>query len=378
VGLTRVDRRDRQMKIAAIGIKGIPACFGGFETVVEELSTGLVERGHQVTVYNRTNNISFKEKYYKGIKLVRLPTLHSKNFSTIFHAFLSTLYVLFTDVDIVHFYTTGTTIFAPLPRLFGMKTVCSVDGFDWKRKKWGRLASLYIRLSEYFASKFTDVLIADAEVIKEYYLERYNTPSAMIRYGAKIEESRNPGWIKRFDLERERYILFVGRLVPENNIHYLIEAFEKVKTEKKLVIVGDDPWLNKYITSLKSTGDPRVIFTGGVYGDGYRELNCNAYLFVLPDEVGGTHPALIEAMAFGNCVLVNDTPANLEVIEDAGLSYRGKEGSRDLTAKLQYLVDNPDIVEGYREKAVRRIEESFQWDQIIEEHEKLYYRLLNR
>ncbi len=365
------------MKIAAIGIKGIPARFGGFETVVEELSAGLVERGHQVTVYNRTNNISYKENYYKGIKLVRLPTLHSKNFSTIFHAFLSTIHVLFTDVDIVHFYTTGTTIFAPLPRLFGMKTVCSVDGFDWKRKKWGRLASLYIRFSEYFAGKFTNVLIADAEVIREYYLERYDTPSAMIRYGAKIEESTNPGWIEKFDLEREKYVLFVGRLVPENNIHYLIEAFEKVKTDMKLVIVGDDPWLNKYIAALKSTRDTRIVFTGGVYGDGYRELNCNAYLFVLPDEVGGTHPALIEAMAFGNCVLVNDTPANLEVIEDAGLSYRGREGSRDLTAKLQYLVDNPDIVKGYREKAVRRIEESFQWDQIIEEHEKLYYRLLN-
>ena len=258
-----------------------------------------------------------------------------------------------------------------------MKTVCSVDGFDWQRKKWGRFASSYIRLSEYLASKFTDILIADAEVIREYYLEKFNTPSVMIRYGADIMESSNPDWIKKFNLEREKYILFVGRLVPENNVHILIEAFEMVKTDLKLVIVGDDPWLRKYIASLKSTKDPRVVFTGGVYGEGYRELNCNAYLFVLPDEVGGTHPALIEAMAFGNCVLVNDTPANLEVIEDAGLSYSGKEGSRDLAAKLQYLVDNADVVKKYRKRAVKRIEESFQWDQIIEQHEKLYYRLLN-
>jgi glycosyltransferase involved in cell wall biosynthesis len=182
--------------------------------------------------------------------------------------------------------------------------------------------------------------------------------------------------LERFGLKEKEYVLFVGRLVPENNVHHLLKAFERVKTSKKLVIVGDDPWERDYIVSLRSTRDPRVIFTGGIYGDGYTQLQQNAYLFVLPDEVGGTHPALVEAMGFGNCVLVNDTPSNLEVIADAGFSYRGSEGDENLVHQLRMLLDEPALVEKYRRRAWQHAREHYRWEDVVRQHALLYQRIL--
>jgi glycosyltransferase involved in cell wall biosynthesis len=182
--------------------------------------------------------------------------------------------------------------------------------------------------------------------------------------------------LQRLGLQPREYVLFVGRLVPENNVHHLIRAFVDIRTEKKLVIVGDDPWEVDYIRSLKATRDDRVVFTGGVYGEGYEQLQKNAFLFVLPDEVGGTHPALVEAMGVGNCVLVNDTAANLEVIGSAGFSYRGDEGYLDLQRQLQSLLDNPVPVEEYRLKARERAYQQYRWEKVVSEHEALYKELL--
>ena len=164
--------------------------------------------------------------------------------------------------------------------------------------------------------------------------------------------------------------------MPENNVHHLIRAFERTKTDKKLVIMGDDPWERDYVRGLKNTQDKRIIFTGGVYGDGYAQLQQNAYLFVLPDEVGGTHPALVEAMGFGNCVLVNDTPSNLEVVAASGFSYRGKDGAEDLRIQLQMLLDNPGLVTQYRGKAQQRAREHYRWEDVVRQHANLYRQLL--
>ena len=180
----------------------------------------------------------------------------------------------------------------------------------------------------------------------------------------------------RFGLNPREYVLFVGRLVPENNIHHLIHAFEQTHTEKKLVIVGSDPWEKEYVRSLKSTQDPRVVFTGGVYDKGYAQLQKNAYLFVLPDEVGGTHPALVEAMGFGNCVLVNDTPSNLEVIGTTGFSYNGKEEAQDLSRQLQMLLNDPKLVAEFRLKAEERARANYRWEVVVRDHLKLYSRVL--
>jgi lipopolysaccharide/colanic/teichoic acid biosynthesis glycosyltransferase/glycosyltransferase involved in cell wall biosynthesis len=365
------------MRIAMIGIKAIPARFGGFETAVDEISRGMVRLRHEVVVYNRSGMSVESGSNYEGVRLVNLPTLKSKNLSTIIHAFLATMHVIFHRVDVVHYFTTGTTLLAPLPRLLGMKIVCSVDGTDWQRGKWGRLARWYLRMSEQLAAWFCDGLIADSQAVLRYYLERYGANSFLVAYGMRESECKGLEWLERFGLKSRDYVLFVGRLVPENNIHHLISAFERTRTDKKLVIVGHDPWEKDYIGRLKATKDPRVVFTGGVYGTGYEQLQGNAYLFVLPDEVGGTHPALVEAMGFGNCVLVNDTESNLEVIGHAGFSYRGAEKDIDLQRQLQILLDSPELVVNYRAAAHERARSNYSWEQVTREHAAVYRRVLN-
>ncbi len=365
------------MRIAMIGIKAIPARSGGFETAVDEISRRLVTLGHDVVVYNRSGMSEHPCAEYEGVRLITLPTLKSKNLSTIAHAFLSTMHLVFHRVDVVHYFIAGTTLFAPIPRLLGMKVVCSVDGTDWQRSKWGTFARWYLRFSERLAVLFCHRLVGDSRDVVRYYREVYNASPSLITYGIRETKSEGVEWLDQFALRPREYVLFVGRLVPENNIHHLIQAFEQTITNKKLVIVGHDPWEKEYVRLLKSTQDPRVIFTGGVYDAGYAQLQRNAYMFVLPDEVGGTHPALVEAMGFGNCVLVNDTPSNLEVIANAGFSYRGIEGSRDLRRQLQRLLDEPTIVEEFRPRAETRARANYSWDSVVREHIKLYTHVLN-
>ena len=364
------------MKIGMIGIKAIPARFGGFETAVDEISRGLVGLGCEVVVYNRSGMSTLRATDYRGVRLVHLPTLKSKNLSTIVHVFLSTIHVLFHPVDVVHYFTTGATLFAPLPRLRGMKVVCSVDGTDWQRGKWGWFARFYLRISERLAVLFCHGLVTDSRDIMRYYKGTYGADSDVIAYGMRDATNYGSDWLERFGLQSREYVLFVGRLVPENNVHQLIRAFENAKTDKKLVIVGDDPWEKDYVRSLRSTQDPRVVFTGGVYGDGYEQLQRNAYLFVLPDEVGGTHPALVEAMGYGNCVLVNDTASNLEVAAAAGFSYRGTEGWPDLRRQLQMLLDDPETVENYRIRAAQRARAHYRWESVVRAHMAFYERIL--
>lgn len=365
------------MRIAMIGIKAIPARFGGFETAVDEISRGLVELGHDVTVYNRAGMSACRGDRYEGVRLVTLPTVKSKNLSTIVHALLSTLHVLVHPVDVVHFFTTGTTLFAPLVRARGIRAVCSVDGTDWQRAKWSAPARWYLRTSERLAALWCNALIADSHEVQRYYADRYAAASSCITYGVREAHYEGTGHLVRFGLEPRGYVLFVGRLVPENNVHHLIHAFEKVSTDKKLVIVGDDPWEKEYVASLKATADPRIVFTGGVYGEGYAELQQNAHLFVLPDEVGGTHPALVEAMGFGNCVLVNDTPSNLEVIGNAGWSYRGADGPVDLQRRMQSLLDSPETISAYRVRARERALMHYRWQDVVAKHAHLYQGLLD-
>lgn len=364
------------MRIAMIGIKSIPARFGGFETAVDYISRGLVKLGHEVVVYNRAGMSTHAGRFYDGVELVTLPTFSSKNLSTICHALLATLHVISQRVDVVHYFTTGATLFAPLPRLMGKKVVCSVDGTDWQRGKWGRFARWYLRLSERLAVLFCHGLISDSREVMSYYKRRYGASSSCIVYGMREYRSEGRDVLQRYGLQGRDYVLFVGRLVPENNVHQLIKAFEKTPTEKQLVIVGDDPWEKEYVRSLKSTRDPRIVFAGGVYGEGYAQLQQNAYIFVLPDEVGGTHPALVEAMGFGNCVLVNDTPSNMEVIADSGFSYCGTEGADALQRQMQMLLDKPALVGEYRRRALKRALEHYRWEDVVRHHALFYQQII--
>lgn len=364
------------MRIAMVGINALPPRYGGFETAVDEISRRLVQLGHEVVVYNRTGLSSYEGEDYHGVKLITLPTIHTKNLSTIVHALFCTIHLLFHRVDVVHYFTTGTTLFAPLPKLAKMKVVCSVDGTDWQRAKWGRFARWYLRLSEKFAAWFCDGLVADSPEVLRYYRGKFGVEPCLSTYGMRERSARGTEALSRFGLEERDYVLFVGRLVPENNAHHLIAAYERIDSSKKLVIVGGDPWGKRYVDSLKSTRDPRIVFTGGVYGEAYEQLQKHAYLFVLPDEVGGTHPALVEAMGFGNCVLVNDTEANREAIGNAGFSYCGSKGAADLQRQLQLLLDQPVLVQEYRKKALSYALANYRWDDVVCQYERLYSRLL--
>ena len=363
------------MRVAMIGIKAIPARFGGFETAVDEISRGLVRLGYNVRVYNRSGMSFISDSSYEGVDLVTLPTVKSKNLSTIVHVFLCTCHVLTHRVDVVHYFTTGATLFAPLLRLLGIKVVCSVDGTDWQRAKWGRFARWYLRFSEKWATLFCHALISDSTEVQNYYQLNFGATSSCIVYGMREHISRQRDVLDRFGLSERDYVLFVGRLVPENNVHLLIRAFEGTVTNRKLIIVGDDPWEKDYIRSLKSTRDGRVVFTGGVYGEGYAQLQQNAYIFVLPDEVGGTHPALVEAMGYGNCVLVNDTPSNQEVIGDSGIAYRGADAEADLQRKMQQLLDAPNLVEQYRIRGRQRAQTCYRWEDVVQRHASVYQQI---
>jgi glycosyltransferase involved in cell wall biosynthesis len=364
------------MKVAMIGTRGIPARYGGFETAAEQVGTRLVRRGHDVVVYNRSGVNPYAGQAYRGVDLVRLPTWNRKHFATIVHSFLSTIHAMRSDVDVVHYYTAGAGALSFIPKLFGKRTVCSVDGLDWNRRKWGRAASAYLKFSERVVSKLVDEVITDTPVMEQYYQQQYGRQTAMIAYGAPTERIEDLQWLQRFGLEPRRYILFVGRLVPEKNAHVLIEAFEALDTDMKLVIVGDDPFGHDYVDSLKERAGARVVFTGYLYGEGCAALQSNAYVFVLPAEVGGTPPVLLEAMGYGNCVLVSDLPSHLETIGDAGVPYDLEQGVDDLREKLLWLIEKPATVEDYRRRAGQRAAARYQWDDVVDAHEELYTRLV--
>ena len=287
------------MKIAILGTRGIPANYGGFETFAEELSSRLVQRGHQVTVYGRTNNVRYQGSVYKGVHLVLLPTIPHKYFDTVAHTFISVCHVLFRDADVALICNSANSIFSFIPRLAGQKTVVNVDGLEWKRGKWNALGKAYLRLSEWLSTFLPTAIVTDARAIQEYYRSRYGKESYFIPYGAEDVRVESTGALDRLGVKPDEYFLYVSRLEPENNALLVVQAFERVRTDKKLLIVGDAPYAHAYISKLKSTTDPRIQFPGAIYGQGYRELQSHAFCYIHATEVGGTHPALIEAMGCG-------------------------------------------------------------------------------
>lgn len=360
------------MKIAILGTRGIPANYGGFETFAEQLSTRLVSRGHEVTVYGRKHYSSGQQRSYNGVSLVILPTIRHKYFDTVIHTFLSILHAVFCRYDIILICNAANSIFAFLPRLFGVPTLVNVDGLERKRKKWNWLGRKYYWVSEWLSTFLPTAIVTDAQVIQDYYATHYHKDSSMIAYGADVERRAAPENLLKFGLKSNQYILYVSRLEPENNAHLVIEAYEQVETDLPLVIVGGAPYAEEYIAHLKSTKDNRVKFLGFVFGSDYRALQQNAYCYVHATEVGGTHPALIEAMGAGNCALVLNTPENLEVMGDAGISYDSVE---DLALQLRRILNEPSIISEYRARAMARVRQRYDWEQITNQYEWLLAKL---
>lgn len=368
------------MKIALMGTRGVPPGYSGFETCVEQLGVRLVERGHAVTVYGRTHHIQHDGDYYRGMRLVKLPTIKNKYLDTIVHSFISSLHALFQGYDVACYFIAGNSPVTWIPRLIGTRTVLNVDGLDWKREKWPQLAKRYIQFAEFLATKLPTMYITDSEVVQSYYFDTYGSKPPYIPYGSDVELLPPGEYMAKYALQPQKYVLFVGRLVPENCAHHIVDAFRNVETDYKLVIVGDAPYAEEYIKSLKAraAGDPRIVFTGYVFGNGYHELGSNAAIFVESSEVGGTHPALTEAMAHGSCVVVNNTPENLETIGAAGLSYDGKLGALSLQGVLQMLLDDPVQVARLQQAARERAQTVYSWEGVTDAYEQLFKSLLPR
>src|SRR5947207_2450133 len=361
------------MRIAILGTRGIPANYGGFETFAEHLSTRLAARGHDVTVYCRAHYVSPRQLEFQGVRLKVLPTIRHKYFDTVVHTFLSALYAAPGRYDVALICNAANAPFASILRLSGTPVAINVDGLEHKRKKWNWIARKYYRMAERMATILPTETVTDAKVIQDYYLARHGAHSTMIAYGAEVERRPDP-LVRRWRVEPNRYVLYVSRLEPENNAHMVIEAFKRVRTAHKLLVVGDAPYAHDYIKDLKNRarGDKRIVFTGFVFGRDYRALQQNAYCYVHATEVGGTHPALLEAMGFGNCVLTLAAPENVEAIGDAGIAYADEH---DLTEKLQRVLRDGSLVHAYRNRAQARVKEFYDWDYVVDQYEKLFAKM---
>ncbi|RMF93255.1 MAG: glycosyltransferase [Candidatus Schekmanbacteria bacterium] len=361
-----------KLKIYITGINGIPARHGGFETCVDNVAIRHAEKGLDVVVYCRRRNIKLKDKYYKGVRLVKLPSLGHKSLETLSHTFLSVIHMFFRRKDIVHIYGVGNAIFILFLKLIGTKVVVSADSFDWERDKWGKFAKWFLFNSAKLATKISDAIIVDSKSVQKYYREKFNVETVYIPYGADIGRKADKKVLEKYGLKENDYILFVGRLIPEKGVHNLIEAFVKLKTSKKLAIIGGDWFTTDYIKLLKEKAkNSNVSFLGFVYGDECRAIYSGAYLYVQPSLVDGTSPALLTAMGTGNCVLVNSIPENLETIGNAGLSYE-KNDVDSLRNKLSELLENEELVKEYRRKSLERIRKVYSWDRVADSIIEVY------
>lgn len=363
------------MKIAIIGTRGVPAHYGGFETCAEEISAGLVSRGHQVTVYCRHGNSISDEEEYKGARLVYVPCLKTKIFGTLSHSFFSFLHSLFYDYDILMVFNVAVSPLCVIPKIFSKKIVLNVDGMEWKRKKWGAIGRQYYKACASIAFLAADRIVADAKSMQEYYENKFNTRSTFIAYGAYKERSSDPEILTQYKVEKNKYFFVLCRLEPENNTDLIVKAFEMVKTGKKLLVVGGVNYKSVFVENLKKTADKRIIFFGPVYDKEHiKELYCNAYAYVHGHEAGGTSLALLQAMGSGNCILAFNGFSNAEAVGSSAILW--DHSTDDLAGKMQYINDHPEEAGKYRSKALERAKEYYSWDRIVDRYERLFRQVL--
>lgn len=369
------------MRIAMIGQKRIPSREGGIEVVVEELATRMAEKGHQVTCYNRKgHHVAGAEfdteqlKEYKGVKCVDVFTINKRGLAAMTASVFGAVKAAFSSYDVVHFHAEGPAFMCWFPKLFGKKIYTTVHGLDHKRAKWGRFASWYIKTGEKNAVRFSDEIIVLSKGVQDYFMQTYGRKTVFIPNGVNRPEVYAPEQIKdRYGLEKDGYILYLGRLVPEKGEHYLIEAFKSIQTDKKLVIAGGASDTDEYMERLKTlaAGDKRIIFTGFVQGRMLEELYSNAYVYVLPSDLEGMPLSLLEAMSYGNCCLVSDIAECAEVVEDKAVVFK-KSNVADLKEKLQMLFDDEKLVKRYKNEAGRFIFGKYNWDDVVDRTLELY------
>jgi glycosyltransferase involved in cell wall biosynthesis len=365
------------LRVALIGSRGIPARYGGYETLFDELAPRLVARRFEVTVYCRSHLVEAARRQRRGARLVRLPTVRTKHLETPVHTLLSCLHAAGERFDAALVVNGANALFLPLLAAAGVPTALNVDGIEKRRAKWGRFGRAVYALSERLATSLPDALVTDAEVIRRHYLERYGAASTPIAYGVDPRPLAGTRVLRRLGLESRRYLLYVSRFEPENNPHRVVEAYRRVGGSTPLVMVGGAPYAGRFIAALRAGADPRVLFPGPIYGRGYRQLLSHALAYVHATEVGGTHPALVEAMGYGNCVVVNDTPENRETAGDAALWFRADEPAT-LSAALERVLAAPEDVAGLRLAAAERAAARFSWEEIADRYAELLTRVAGR
>ena len=358
------------MRIAILGTRGIPARYGGFETFAEELSRRLVDRGHQVTVYCRERH---SEHTYLGVTLLYLHTIRHKYLDTLAHTFLSTLHLLINRHDVALYCNAANAIFTWIPRIAGMPVALNVDGLERKRRKWNVLARGWYLLSERLSTFCPTAAISDAGKISEYYWERYGKRTTFIPYGAEMGTVSGVDTLKRLGLEPKRYFLYVSRLEPENNALLVRESFEQTAVPMKLALIGDAPYAEDYIQEVRRSSDPRVVVPGAIYGGGYKELGSWCFAYIHATEVGGTHPALIEAMGRGALVLYLDTPENAEVAGGAGIPFTHSNLASTIESVLAMPEEERNL---WRGRAIERVRERYSWDAVTDAYEGLLSSLI--
>ena len=364
-----------RLNIALIGTRGVPANYGGFETCVEEIGKRLVAKGHRVTVYCRKSTDPNVPTYYHGMKRVLLPALRHKSFETLSHSFLSVLHAAGKNYHVyMLFNAANAPLVVPLWAL-SKKVAVNTDGLEWQRAKWGRLGKQYYKLSEKVVSFFAHRLVADSEGIHDYYQSRHHTDSSIIAYGANVPAGGSEKWLRDFGLESGKYFLQITRFEPENHPLLTISAFNRLETDKKLVLVGGNPYRNEYVDAIRAQSSGTVYLPGFIYDQKVlAALWSHAFAYVHGNSVGGTNPALLQAMAAGCYTIAYDVPFNREVLRDCGAYYSGNEEA--LAARMAWAVKNSDRLEKFRRRAVQRIKHHYSWDEVADQYEALFYQLV--
>ena len=367
-----------KLKIAFVGLRGVPANYSGIEVAVEEIAARLVARGHEVTVYCMARNKLLKPNDYRGIRLRYIPCIQSKNAEMITYAFLATCLSALGAYDIVHFQALGPATFALVPRLLGKRTVVTVHGLDWQRAKWGRLAQMYLRCGEWAAAKFPHETVVVSKSLRQYFSTKYGTKVEYIPNSIPDNRDRaqTPNDFRLIPSQLP-YIVFVGRLVPEKGISLLLDAFKDLETEARLVIIGGGATEYEQALKSKAKSDQRIVFTGALYGDSVREFLKRAILYVLPSDVEGLPISLIEAMSVGAPVLVSDIPENLEVLEHEGSSVGytfQRNNVSSLRDALSRILATPREAKSNGVLGIQVVKAKYNWDAITDALELVYRR----
>jgi glycosyltransferase involved in cell wall biosynthesis len=365
---------ERKLRLAIFGGRGIPSTYSGTEAFFIELAPRLVERGHEVIVYCRKSLFQERPPLYKGVRLIYLPSIETKNLGTFTHTAACMIDVLRRRVDAMLVTNVANAFHCIIPRIFRQKCAINVDGIEWKRGKWGAAGKAYFYLNAKLCGKILPKgIVTDAYAMRDLYLEEFNTPSACIAYGANIESSTNPGIVRQYGLEPGGYYLIASRLVPENNAALIVDGFKKALTGRVLAIAGDANYRSAFVSDLKANAGDRVRFLGHVDSiEHVKELHCNAYAYIHGHKMGGTNPALLKALAYGNCILAHDNRFNAEVLGGHGLLF-GDAG--ELAEKIHLVESRPELAESYRRRAPERIRTAYNWERITDQYEELFYQL---